>query len=869
MKLKQAIFYGKFLLYSCLAGHSGGCLSAQTAIRGVVNDAGNRQPVEAATVLLMHHARAEPVAYTLTGSDGTFTLPAAGPSDSLTVRVSLLGYRPQSLPARTDRMMQFALTMEAIHLKEVEVRSGRIWGRQDTINFQVDGFRSERDRSIQDVLKKMPGIDIDKEGKIAYNGKAISHLYVEGLDLTDGKYAQLSRNLQAGAVDKVQVLENHQPIRVLRNKIKTEEVALNLQLKPDFRNRWMGSLEGGAGASPLCWSGAGDLFQVSRKSQSAYLYKGNNTGLDATEEQAVLAGAGKDGQTEPEVAPTAWLAQPSFDLPLKKRRLLFNNVHSLALNRLFKTSETARMRVNAGYIHDRRRQERGSETIYYQREDSLRISEQSDNRLCMDRASLGLNVENNTDRRFLTNTCYLTGDWQTGQAAIQTGQAAAADPDGRSDTARGLRQIRQQIRTPGLAVGNSLHGLWNREGYTLEVCSRLRYYDRSDGLLLEDAQTGEKAEFPLPYRSFTTANTFALLQNKGKFSGRYEAGFTAETSPARNRYSLSLAPHYQWNTAHWNVFVSLPLVWTGIAGGGGSRFAPRPSLTLIWKANYAWRLSAYARYEESYGSLASFRRAPYRIDYRHTLRNSGLLPVRQHQLYSVYVQYKNTVRELFATLNLTYTRERNNLTQEQLFEGEQQTSVDRAKPHRTEGWTLKSVFSKGFYEWRLKTSLSALFYNGRDAGFSEGELLPFRNQYLELAPKISWAPCRPLEISYEATFRYGGSTIGRSDTGTPIRLTPLWRIVQQGQIRYDFFPFAVSLAADHYHNQVSRQQTAGIWLADVSAYWKSGNWEMSLSAMNLFNRKAYRYTEYTALEAYTSWIRLRPREFLLTVSYRF
>lgn len=869
MRHTRVIFHGKLLLYCCLAGHFESSFYAQTAIRGQVNDAGSGQPIEAATVLLIHDSRPDPIAYTLTGSDGTFTLPPSGVLDSLTVRVSLLGYRPQSLPVRTDRMMRFALTMDAIHLKEVEVRPGRVWGRQDTINFQVDGFRSERDRSIQDVLKKMPGIDIDEEGKIAYNGKAISQLYIEGLDLTDGKYAQLSRNLQAEAVDKVQVLENHQPIRVLRKNIKTEEVALNLQLKPDFRDRWMGSLGGSAGASPLGWSGAGDLFQISRKSQSAYLYKGNNTGLDVTEEQAVLASAGKDNQTEPEVARTAWLTQPSFDFPLKKRRLLFNNVHSLAFNRLLKTSETARMRLNAGYIHDRQRQNRGSQTIYYQQKDSLRVSEQSDNRLCLDRASLGFNLENNADRCFLTNTCYLTGDWQTGKAAIQTGQPAAAGPDGRPDSAPGLRQIRQQIRTPELVAGNSLHGLWSREGYTLEVRSRLRYYDRRDGLLLEDEPTREKAEFLLPYRSFTTANAISVLRKKGKFTGRYEAGFTAETSPVQNRYSLSLAPHYQWNTTHWNTFVSIPLVWTALANGGGSRFTPHPSLTLIWKVNYAWRLSAHARYQESYGSLARLRMTPYRTDYRHIIQNSGLLPVRQHQLYSIYGQYKNTVRELFATLNLTYTRERNNLTEEQLFEGEQQTSVDRPEARRAEGWTLKSVFSKGFYDWGLKTSLSALFYSGRDAGFSEGELLPFRNQYLELVPKISWTPCRPVEISYEATFRYGGSTIGRPDAGTATRLTPLWNIVQQGQIRYDFFPFALSLTADHYRNDVNRQQTVDTWLADVSVYWKSGSWEMSVSATNLFNRKEYRYTEYAALQEYTSWIRMRPREFLLTASFRF
>lgn len=875
MKLKILFICRAWLVRILVLSSLPGSLVAQSVLRGRVVDAGNRQPIEGATVLLIDGNRADPVDYTLTGADGTFTLPATGLRDSSVVTVSLLGYRSQSLPARIDGVMHFPLIMEAISLKEVEVRPGRVWGRQDTINYQVDGFLNARDRSIQDVLKKMPGIDIDENGKIAYNGKEITRLYVEGLDLTGGKYAQISRNLQARAVDNVQVLENHQPIRVLQKKIKTEDIALNLQLKPDFRSRWMGTAEGSGGVFPFLRGGAADVFQIGRKSQSAYLYKGNNYGRDVTEEQAVLGHP--SGGEEPEPAVSAFLSPYVFDAPLKKRRLLFNDTHSLAVNRLHKTGETGRLRLNAGYASHRRREQQGSETTYYRQTGSLRINEQRDTRLRQHTANLSLQIEDNAENRFLTNLCQLSGDWQTAEADIQ---ATPAPPDATPpsiEPTAGLwlarqpdrPQTRQQIRTPGLRIGNLLQGLWNCEGYTFEIRSRLRYSDRADRLLIDYPQAPGSSDCSLPYRSWHAGQTLALLRIRGKWTGRYETGFTAETGPAGNRYGLSFSPSYQWNAGHWNVFASLPLSWTKVSVGNTSRFAPHPSFTLIWKPQYAWRFSAYASYRETYGSPAALYTAPYRVDYRHTVLPAGLLPVQQQQLYSIYGQYQHTVRELFATLNLTHTRQRHNLTQEQVFEGEQQTTIERAISHRAEGWTLKGVFSKGFYDWGLKTSLSLTGYSGRDAGWSEGNLLPVRNRYLECAPKIGWSPWPRVEATYEAVFRYGGSIVERAAGGTSAHLTPLWHIEQQAQIRYEIYPFGISLTADHAHNDLEGGQAAGIGSADLAIDWTNEKWDVSASATNLFDKKEYRYTQYTALQQSTSWLRIRPREFLLTAAYRF
>ncbi|MCD7713208.1 MAG: TonB-dependent receptor, partial [Firmicutes bacterium] len=96
-------------------------------------------------------------------------------------------------------------------------------------------------------------------------------------------------------------MENHQPIRVLQKKIRTEDVALNLKLKPEFRDRWLINLEGGLGASLLLWKGGADALQISRKSQSAYLYKGNNTGQDVSGEQDRLTESSDACWAEPAI----------------------------------------------------------------------------------------------------------------------------------------------------------------------------------------------------------------------------------------------------------------------------------------------------------------------------------------------------------------------------------------------------------------------------------------------------------------------------------------------------------------------------------------------------------------------------------------
>ncbi len=818
---------------------------AQQLFRGRVTDAETGQPVEMATVQLLRGQAKRTAAYTLTDATGAFTLKGGKDldTDSLQVSVSLLGYKTLTRKVRPGETLSLTLETEAYQLKEVQIRPGRVYGTRDTVNYDVAQFLSGKDESIKDVLKKLPGLDVNEEsGKISYNGKEISNFYVEGMDLTDGRYNRINNNLQAKAVDKVQVLQNHQPIRLLQDRVKVEDVAINLTLKPEFRDIWMGSIKAGAGfaADDFLWEGGLDAMQLNRSSQSAYLYKGNNRGQDVTDEQLQLFRTPAGQVQEPSVP--SFLSQPSLMAPLKKERLLFNNAHTLSGNRLYKLDPVTQLRLSAGYTHDQRRQERGSTTTYYQAEDTIRVAEASDTRLRSDKADLHVDVEQNAATHFLTNKFTALGDWQRSRSQYL-----------------GIREADQRINTSQVGIRNEFRNLWNKgESNTWEMRSFLRYNYLPGELVVNGV--GERMDLG----QFYTDNSFSYLRKKGILSQRYSAGITGQTSTIRNGWSTYALSSWQATIDKWMATLTLPAVWTAYPKAGFSRLSVNPSLWFEYKLNYAWRFTLSGSYREQLGSETDFYAQPYQRDYRNRVWNDGSLSVQQQQNYRLYGEYRNTIREFFATLAVSHYRIRLNRMYEQLFDGEQVTLASRLMTNHASGWNVNGAISKGFYDWKMKASLAWQLSLQEGEQLSEGMRMPFRASYMQYEPKISWVPHRRVDLSYQSTIRYGGSRLGE-DT----QLTPLWNVVQKLLASYTVSRVEVNVSADHYYNDVTRDKSVNAFLADVSLKWKYGSWMVEASAANLFDKQQYGYTQYTSLESYTSWIQIRGREFFLSVRYRF
>lgn len=814
----------------------------ETTIGGIVNDASTSQPIEMAAVKLLNGKMERLIGYAFTDEKGAFTIPLNKETDSLQIAVSLVGYKTHKQVNEPGKHLQIKLETEVFNLREVVVRPGRVWGRQDTINYDVSQFLGNTDESIKDVISKLPGVDVDSNGKISYNGKDINKFYVEGMDLVDGRYNQITKNLRAQSVETVQVLDNHQPIRMLKDKLKAEDVAINLKLRPEFRDKWMVYLSGGAGLSTgdtgddILWMGDINAMQLSRNSQSVYIYKGNNIGKDVTTEQMNLITQGSYLLKEPTV-PT-FLIQPSLAAPLKTERLLFNNVHTISANRLYRVNETAQLRINAGYTHDYRKQERGSETSYYQEQDTIGVAEESHTHIRSDKADISLNFENNGEKHYMTNQFAAYGNLAKSTADYYNANS-----------------LQQQIKTSNIGIKNEWRNLWNKGKYTLEVRSLLRFNHLPSRLTVNDE------EQKLNLNHFYTDNSFSFLKKKGDFTQQYTAGVTAQSSNIKNGYSTYITPTWQLNLNKWRGTLTVPLRYSRFTASNFSRPMANPSLSLHYKYNYAWQFRAYGSFRESYGDVTDFYHAVYQTDYRHSKWNTGILSMQRQQIYSLYGEYKNTIKEFFATLSLTHNRRWSNQITERLFENGLIILASRDLSTQSTGWTLNGTLSKGIYDWRLKTSLNYQLNEHRSEQLSNGERLPYKSRYIQLEPKINWNPYKPLDIVYE---RYGGSEIGKNT-----RLDPLLNVVQKLNLYYNFTLIELGFTADHYYNDVSSEKSINAFLIDASLRWKSGSWQWDIAARNLLNKRQYSYTQYSSLESYTSWINIRGREFWISARYRF
>lgn len=847
MKTRFLFLLSVFCTCSCLS------LQAQQ-ISGTVTDAETGKPLEAVMLSVLRNGVS--VDYTLTDAKGQYSL-KWNYTGTLQVTASLLGYRREKKDLSAAGRYDFRLQQEAIVLKEVQIKAGRVYGRKDTVRYDLSQFASSKDVRIKDVLKRLPGVDVEENGEVKYKGKSIDHFLVEGMDVTGGRYNQVNNNLSAKAVKTAEIMENYQSVKALKGKINSDEVALNLKLDPKARDQWIlngvlgmgwsdGTKEidksGNAGNrhGEILWEGAVNALQLGKGKQSLYNYKTNNNGTDLSTEQTMFT---DNDNTNINVAP--FLSQPGISAPLDKQRLLFNETHTLNGNRMFKWDDERSLRLQAGYTHDQINQERGNTLFYYQPDDTIRMDETYHYRLLSDAAYAEMHYEDNNPGAYLSNRFRMEGESERGSS----------------------QELEQKIRTSRLKANNTFHLLRNKEANTWEIISTIQYAFLPSSLQVANSEDKYRQH------SFYTDNSANYLRKHNGFTQQYRAGIQGEWnmlsqlsvhhSNASN-LSFYLTPLLQMERGKWLSSLSLPIRGKRYFSRGENYFLYAPSLYLRCQVDYHWKLSFFGSLNRSTGNGTDLYPFTYRTDYRTWYDNKGEIPVVLSQNYQLYAEYKNTVQEFFITASLNYQRTRQNVLYEQSVSQDSIAYIRRDLPNRTESWTLNSTLSKGFYDWHLKTSLNLALSRSKGQQLTNSLLQAYRYDYLKVEPKIIWLPVDKFEAEYHATIGYGGSKIG-SDT----HLTPLLDFVQRLHLTFSIGPIDLRLSGEHYRNDLGNGMHLNTVFADASLTYKIKRWRLEAGLNNLFNKKEYAYTLYSATQSYTSRLNIRPREAMVTASYQF
>jgi hypothetical protein len=378
------------------------CINAQAYnVVGVVTDSAN-QPLQGASVTILND-RSLVIGYTSSNQDGNFKLPHF--DKGVWINVSYVGYKSKKIKLDSSiTKYNIHLDTETKILEDIVVKnrpSAKLNG--DTSTFLVRNFSTKEDRTIGDVLKRLPSLEISEDGTIYHNGKKIENLYVEGDDVMDGRYGMATKVIKKELIKSIEIISHHQPIKVLKDKVFTDKVALNLVLQNENSLKLSGTSQLGIGSPAQIEASIAPIILSKRLkliSRGAY----NNAGIDYSKDSKLLGNTNfieNISSKQNKIDLSLNSASPP-DIPLNY--YYFNKSSNFSLNTVYKTKSDVQFKWNGNLNSDINRFNYNGETLAYLANDTILYS---DNQLVINNPlffNSAFNVMINKTKYFLNNS---------------------------------------------------------------------------------------------------------------------------------------------------------------------------------------------------------------------------------------------------------------------------------------------------------------------------------------------------------------------------------------------------------------------------------------------------------------------------------
>ena len=240
----------KYICLAILLVISSHSFCQSITLDGILTDNKN-VTLEMVNVMAVNKATKAMDSYAITNDKGKYALNLK-PNTSYSIKISFLGMQSKEIEIVTTTVnisKNIVLEDGAVELDNVEIiREMPVSIKGDTIVYNADSFKSGTERKLEDILKKLPGVEVNADGEIEVEGKKVTKLMVEGKDFFDGDTKLGVKNIPADAIDKIQVLRNFNENSILKGVENNDEnVAMNIKLKSGKKNFWFGDITGGIG----------------------------------------------------------------------------------------------------------------------------------------------------------------------------------------------------------------------------------------------------------------------------------------------------------------------------------------------------------------------------------------------------------------------------------------------------------------------------------------------------------------------------------------------------------------------------------------------------------------------------------------------
>ena len=867
------------ILYIALAVHA----SAQVKVTGRVIDLQNK-PVSDVIIKLVNGTKT--LAFTSTNAKGEYAIEMkSAPSGEVTLQFTHISYEKElerlSFKEKAVKV-DMLLTPKAVSLKEVTVKSDPLRQKGDTLSHNLASFLGKGDVTLEDGLKRLPGVDVSKNGGISYMGKPISQFNIEGMDLLGGKYNLATRNIPADYVTNVEIVRNHHSRRVEKD-VPSNEVSMNIRLSNKAKFKPFGQEEAGAGYM----EDGNDKLQAllgltgmmfTNKFQTICSVKGGNYkgfaradmidhfgGSDVSTRATSLFG-GFDGGAPPQ------------------GQYLYQRNGMATVNGILRTDSFTTMKVNADYSYHRATHDISQSTTYLANGgDYVTVSEQTSPLTKIHLPKLSVNYLKNADRVYLSETFVLKGKFEENEGDVNANGAL----------------VEQRRKSSSFEVGNKLFWMGRTEkGARRHVHANVSF-KRTPTLRLSfnsltpsPSPTGEGSQSPTAYGQTAQSSTFSMdvgssfqipigktfrLNLPVSVSAMYDDLETSRVATGDMNdirgwaFTPTLNPGFEIHSRNRRFYLSAGI---GAALKGlyyNKLNYTKPVLNPSMGINYTFsansKLSFLTGYTTQIGDMMTLLTEPMQVDYRSVRSSSGIIG--ESNTWHSSGEWKWQLPMQYFTLSLaaSHSEGKQNTLTSQSVSGIDISSTSLLCDSRSRSTSFSVAVTKNIPNIFTKLGADASY------GFGDSEqaitslegaadIIKVRSNNYNLHGNASVTPIQWLELRYDIRYAWSRSRYSE-ESNTVTSLT------HSGAIH--IFPIAtldLSLDYDHVRRQITTDTYKRMSLFNASAQYKWKQCVLRLELTNLLNQRHYAYTIFNGINTYTYDYTLCGRTVMLRATFK-
>jgi len=864
------------LLTTMLLSFSLLCFSQQITLTGQVVDKANNEPLPNVLVTIRPVNENKIIRHAQTSLEGKFEIKIPSIPKDHVLYFSMIGYAPYIVNLSDDNLSyNISLTEKATVLKEVTIKAPSIRQKGDTITYMVSSFSAAQDRSLADVLKKMPGIEVEKTGEIKYNGVAINKFYIEGRDLLGGRYELATNNLHQQDVGSVEVMENHQPIKALEDISFSQNPAINIRLKEDAKARWVGTAKLGAGADPFIWSTELFVMRFTSKNQTLNTYKSNNTGIDVTQETQSFSIDDMMNQFSKKYKLENYInIKPEKLTDIDSERVRFNTSHIISTNNLWAISKNYDLTSQISYTKNKLDSDNFSQTVYYLKDSTIitdirESANSKDNRLSVDLA-----LTANTPTSYFNNKLSADLLWNDIDMNI------AGDFPNFQSASIPHRQFSNDLEILK-RIGNKTYTLnsFNQfqikpQHLSIERKNEIQNQDVRSTAFYTNTNTSVSF-FVKPVTISMKIGIIGLIRSMDSEAKGISDTLDVLNNDLTMRYlNLYATPEIEYNYKGFEARLDMPISLAPyshhnkISDDKESTTKFQLSPRLYFRYHFSSRLlaSVSGRLSQSPVEEQYFYDGLILQNYRNL--SSGYISYQtgNQKSLNLSVSYKKPLNAFFANANVFRSWNKTRRSTDRSFLDEYIVHTFIPQNNNSNVWMLSGNTSKGIEFINGMISLRTSYMTVSSSIFQNEVKTPYTSNIWSISSKINSKIATWCNISYE--FEITDNKIKIKET----QIDSSTESIAQ-KMFFNLTPskkWYLQLVGEHYCNKISDNISKNLFLTDAQFTYSVGNgWEFNLSVKNIFNQNRYRYTMYDSLTSISKEYKIRPRNIMTSVFFRF